>query len=271
MKFCYIFIACLLMTATTVYSQDCSLLAKNYKLKEGDTISYQLYSGKGLKLEELHVGHADSIRNVVCINGGKKVDSIGSARFSSIQFTAEKHGQNFLAFEFTGESLEVPSDEIGALVKTKKTAAIDSATTEEAEETDEFAMGTEYIAAPHFSVKALTCTEGNSGKFYEAKLNQQLEIVLSQSPYKLQYGDDLTGAVLFLGKPIAGIAVKVFVKSMGDNVYQNEYHTDDEGRFFFKLNRSGNWLIQTAYARASKAEKSDSDYDYWQSSFSFGF
>ncbi len=200
---------------------------------------------------------------------------MGTKKFAVAQFTAAKRGQNFLAFEFTGEPLEVPSNELSALVKAKQTkvgAKQDtSATTEESEETDEFAMGTEYIAAPHYSVKALTCTGEGGGKFHEALEDQELEITLSQSPYKLQYGDDIIGTVYFKGKPISGLAVMVYVKSAGDNVYQNEYHTDDQGRFFFKLNRSGNWLIQTAYAIASASETSDSDYDYWQSSFSFGF
>lgn len=256
-----ILIICFTITATGASAQDYALLPDICKVKPGDTLIYRLFSGKGLDINALEPGEADSLRGVVNLHSGKKQDGTPEGGFSEYRTVAEKTGQNLLAFEFTGEPIELPLSDLNNLVQAKSGS-------EEAQ-AEGFSVGTEYIAAPHYSLKALTATEKHNGKLHAEKLGHQLEIILGQNPYKSLYGDDVIGHVLFKGEPLAGLQVNVYVKSANGNVYPHTYRTDSEGKFYFKLNRSGTWLVQTAYG--VPAESAETDFDYWQSAYAFGF
>lgn len=258
------FVVVSFVSLLTVKAQDYSLIANQYVTAKGDSITYTLYQGRGLDSAEIA---PEAVKNLSYANytqGGKKVaDTIPMnkdfVRYSAIQ---QNDGQSLLAVEFKGGSVTYDQLVVEDFAKTENL-------TDLAAVIDSSGFTTEYTANTFFTAKALTITDKSNGNLYKNKECKQLEITLEQNPYKLQYGDDITAVILLDGKPLAGTSTTIYTKSVSGQVHATKYRSNAEGKIYFKLNRSGLWLLQTVYANPS--EEKGIDYNYYQSSFSFKF
>jgi uncharacterized GH25 family protein len=117
-------------------------------------------------------------------------------------------------------------------------------------------------------IKSLIVSEGNfDSDIYKKILDQKLEIVLLNNPYKLRPGDNIEAKILFEGKPLANKTV------MGYNFYEGKYfeyraRTDKEGRVKFKVKNPGLWLIRLTHILPC-TNCSDADWESFWASFSF--
>lgn len=120
--------------------------------------------------------------------------------------------------------------------------------------------------------KSLLVASKPSGGVYSNNVNQELELVPQQNPYKMQYGEDLTVHVLFKGKPLADSRVLVMVKTINGSIIPSEYTTDRDGKIYLKLNRSGEWMLKVLNIEpVPNASEKGPDYDRWCSSLTFAF
>lgn len=118
-----------------------------------------------------------------------------------------------------------------------------------------------------FALKTLLMAAKPSGNEYSEKTGHDLELVLLQNPYKLKYGEDLTAQILFKGKPLGKIRAEVYTKTLNGTVFPSENISDEDGKIYIKLNRSGDWMIKVI--NIAPAEKAD--YNRWCSTYTFGF
>ncbi len=245
-------------------AQDYSLIASDYFPDKGDTISYQLMQGRGMDSSIVKPEGVESLTFGTYFQGGKQVDQpfrLDSA-FQTFASIEGNEGLSLLMTEFAGGT--VTHDQL--IVE-------DFAQTENLTDLlpviDTSGFTTSYNASSYFSNKALVSAGKPSGKVFKNTLGKYLEVVLLQNPYKMQYGDDMTARILLDGKPLKGASAIVYTKSLTGQIYSARYRSDDDGRIFFKINRSGLWLVQAVYANPSEQE--GVDYNYFQSSYSFSF
>lgn len=119
-----------------------------------------------------------------------------------------------------------------------------------------------------FALKTLLMTAKPSGNIYDEKTGHDLELVLLQNPYKLKYGEDLTAQILFKGKPLAKARAEVYTKTLNGTVFPGESVSDEDGKIYIKLNRSGSWMIKVISILPSEQ---GADYIRWCSTYTFGF
>jgi len=245
-------------------AQDYSLIANKYVATQGDSIVYTLYQGRGLDSAEIA---PEAVKNLIYANymqGGKKMTDTIPLDKDFIRYSAVQHngGQSMLTIEFKGERVTYDQLVVEDFAKTENLTALASVI-------DSSGFTTEYTANTFFTAKVLTNTDKPNGSLYKNKECKQLEIILEQNPYKLQYGDDITAVVLLAGKPLEGASATIYTKSITGQVHAAKYRSNADGKIYFKLNRSGLWLLQTVYANPSEDE--EVNYNYYQSSFSFRF
>lgn len=247
-----------------VSAQDYSLIANKYVAAQGDSITYTLLQGRGLDSTEIAPEAVKSLIYANYLQGGKKVADTIPLNKDFVKYSAlqSNGGQSLLTIEFKGGSVTYDQLVVEDFAKTENLTELSSII-------DSSGFTTEYTANTFFTAKALTRTDKSNGNLYKNKEGQQLEIVFEQNPYKLQYGDDITALILLEGKPIAGTSTTIYTKSVSGQVHTAKYRSNNEGKIFFKLNRSGVWLLQTVYAKPS--DEKGINYNYYQSSFSFNF
>lgn len=247
-----------------VNAQDYSLIADEYVASSGDSINYTLYQGRGLESSEIA---PEAVKNLTYANytqGGKKVADTISLNKDFVKYTAiqQNGGQSLLTIEFKGGAVTYDQLVVEDFAKTENLTDLASVI-------DSSGFTTEYTANTFFTAKALTITDKSNGNLYKTKECKQLEVILEQNPYKLQYGDDITAVILLDGKPLEGTSTTIYTKSSNGQVHAAKYRSNAEGKIYFKLNRSGLWLLQTVYANPS--QEKGVNYNYYQSSFSFRF
>lgn len=118
-------------------------------------------------------------------------------------------------------------------------------------------------------LKTLVSVDRPAGNLYDEKLKQKLEILLLQNPYKMKYGDDMISQVLFEGKPLANANVEVLTKVMNGKIFATGYRTDDKGQIYFKVNRSGTWMVRLVHMLRNKT--GEADFESFWASYTFGF
>jgi len=249
---------------TVAQAQDYSIIASNYFAAKGDTITYTVFQGRGLDSTEINPETVKNLSYANYLQAGKPVDDTIALNRGFLNYRAfqKGEGQSLLTIEFTGGKVTYDQLVVEDFAKAENLKDLDSVI-------DTSGFTTEYTANTFFTAKALTQTVKNSGNLYKKQEGKQLEIVLEQNPYKLQYGDDISAIIYLNGKPIAGTSTTIYTKSITGQVHAAKYRSNEEGKIYFRLNRSGLWLIQTVYANPS--QEKGVNYNYYQSSYSFSF
>jgi hypothetical protein len=117
-------------------------------------------------------------------------------------------------------------------------------------------------------LKTLIRVDNESGNDYSKLVNDDFEIILKKNPYKLNYGDDLTAAVYFKGKPYTG-TVYLYIKTQSGNVYPQKLTSDALGQVYFNMSREGIYMVRATKFEASKGK--EADYESWVASYTFSF
>lgn len=98
-------------------------------------------------------------------------------------------------------------------------------------------------------------------------IGQDLEIVPEQDPLTLAEGAELPLRVLFRGEPLAGAEVIAARRDDSGEVRTWKGRTDAHGRFVFKLDGAGVYLVRLVHMTASA--EAGADWRSWWSSLTF--
>jgi uncharacterized GH25 family protein len=118
-------------------------------------------------------------------------------------------------------------------------------------------------------LKTLVTVDDPSGNLYEKLLNNDLEIVLKQNPYKQSYGGDITALVNFKGKPLVAAPLYLYIKTESGNIYPQKLSTDNLGKVYFNLSRDGIYLLRVA--RIQPSTDKAADFETWCATYTFAF
>lgn len=246
------------------YSHDYFLLPDEFYLTKGQTLKLHLFVGDEFKELEERKYESSKTAGFRLFDGGKKIDLKESATDSLMPVLSRKLNNSGLALI----AMERNQAEI-TLEKQKFIEYLNEEGLDGIAKQVEKSPKTEFKEKYTRYIKALVTVDKPSGNLYNEKLKQELEILLLQNPYKMKYGDDMVAEVLFRGKPLVNAKVEVVTKVLNDKVFTTEYRTDKDGDIYFKLNRSGVWLVRLVHMLPNKA--GDTDFESFWAGYTFGF
>ncbi|MEK6373866.1 MAG: DUF4198 domain-containing protein [Acidobacteriota bacterium] len=114
--------------------------------------------------------------------------------------------------------------------------------------------------------KALIAAGGDTSGSFDAPLGFTLELVPRKNPYAMRAGDALPVALLFRGKPAAGVLVVGLNRDDPDAPVRAR--TDAKGRATLRLVRGGFWLIKAVHMEAAPPG-AGVDWESWWASVTF--
>ena len=100
------------------------------------------------------------------------------------------------------------------------------------------------------------------------KLNNfPVEIVTLENPYSLKIGDPIHFKILFDGKPVFGVRVKVWNRFDNRTTIQNIY-TEKDGTLETRVSSSGPWMVSVV--RMVPSKQTGADWQSYRGSLLFG-
>ncbi len=259
------FLLILLISASLIsYSQDNFLMPDKFLPAKGDSLKIRLLTAKSLKEPKELAYNASKISDFWLFDGNKKADLTSKTAENALPVLIKKMDEQGLCLVGLNSAPTVRSMPKSRFADYLKEQGLDDMSKQFESNKKPFVK--ERIT---WYCKTLVKTEKNNRGIYDEKGGQQLEIVLLQNPYKLKYGDDMTAQILLEGKELKNANVEVLTLAANGAVFTNNYRTDQDGKAYFKVNRTGTWLIRLIQMSASK--DTTADYESIGASFTFGF
>lgn len=249
------------IAATT---HDYFLLPENFFLHKGDKLNLHMVEGDlFIKQNEVSPQTAKII-SFVLYSGKKKTDLTSLAKDTSAllkNYPVETAGQSLISIttgvDHSNYSRDNYADFLTQLGNDKLA--------------DKVKNGSQFrVKEKHARyMKTLFSVDDHDGNDYEKVLGEASEIVLKDNPYKKKYGDDMVAQLLFSGKPAKGEVVSLYIKSLGGNVYTQNYTTDSKGEITITMSREGIFMLRSVHVEATGDK--DADYVSWWTTFTFPF
>lgn len=270
MKFLYrfkiiAFIASLIfISALATLAHDYFLLPADFFLKKGDNLKVALMVGDEFKGLEERKYQSSITKSFSLHNGKKPVDFLAISTDSMVPILTYKTtepGLHLLEMSRNYASITLKKEDfLNYLVEEGLLKIQDS-----------------LIKSPQLSftekytryLKTLVSVDKPTGGVYNEKVGHQLEILLDNNPYKLNYGDDLSATILFKDKPLKNATAELVVKSGDGKVHVTKVNSDVNGKVYFKVNREGTYLLRLVYMQACKDKSAD--FESWWASYSFAY
>jgi len=248
------------LAATT---HDYFLLPENYFLHKGDKLNLHLVEGDQF-MKQNEIGYTAKILSFVMYSGKKKTDLTSFAKDTAallLNYPMVNSGQSLVSVstgaEHSNSSRDSYADFLTGIGFEKLAEKVKS--------------GNQFRVKEKFAryMKTLFSVDNHDGNDYGKVLGENSEIVLKDNPYDKRYGEDMVAQLLFKGKPAKGETVTLYIKSLGGNVYSQNYVTDNKGEITLTMSREGIYMLRSVHVEPT-ADK-DADYVSWWTTYTFPF
>jgi uncharacterized GH25 family protein len=245
-------------------THDYFLLPETFFMHKGDKLTLHMVEGDQFTKQAEPGFHSGKVLSFALLSGKKKIDLTSFARDSNamlLDYPMENTGQQVISVttgvDHSNYSRDAYSDFLNTLGYDKLA--------------DKVKNGNQFRVKEKFAryMKTLFSVEDHGGSEYEKVLNEESEIVLKDDPYKKRYGEDLVAQLLFKGKPAKGEQVTLYIKSLGGNVYSQNYTTDDKGEITITMSREGIFMLRNVHVEPTTDK--DADYVSWWTTYTFSF
>ncbi|HTE01695.1 MAG TPA: DUF4198 domain-containing protein [Mucilaginibacter sp.] len=265
MKRIYLLVTVLfLLVAFKASAQDYVLLPENFFLHKGDKLNLHIITANQfIKQDEVKYETIKPSKFILSA-GSKKTDLTTVAKDTAtpiVSYALENQGLNMIEYTRKPVTDEIERDDFLKILD-------DEGMTKESEKAKNGSKDS-FRERYTWFMKSLVQVDKNSANNFEKPLNQDLEIILKDNPYKGNYGDDLIGVINFKGSPLVNANVVLSVKAATGNVFVQRLSSDKEGKIYFKLSREGIYLVRTLHMEASKDK--NADFETWMASYTFAF
>lgn len=260
---CFVF-AFILISSLITLAHDYFLLPADFFLKKGDQLKVSLFVGDEFKnLEERK--YQSSMTKTFSIKTGKKpIDFLAISTNSAapiINYKTTEDGLHLLEMSRNYANIKLEKEKfLEYLIEEGLLKIQDSLV-----KSPQLSFTEKYTRY----LKTLVSVDKPNGGVYNEKVGHDLEIILDNNPYKLNYGDDLSATILFKEKALKSVPAELVVKSGDGKVHVTKLNSDVNGKVYFKVNREGTYLIRLVYMQACKDKSAD--FESWWASYSFGF
>lgn len=259
------FIASLIfISALATLAHDYFLLPEDFFLKKGNDLKVALMVGDEFKNLEGRKYQSSMTKTFSLRMGKKPVDFLAISKDSLapvLTYKTTETGLHLLEMSRNYASITLKKEDfLNYLVEEGLLKIQDSLTkSPQINFTEKY---TRYL-------KTLVSVDKPTGGIYNEKVGHQLEIILDNNPYKLNYGDDLSATILFKDKPLKTTAAELVVKSGDGKVHVTKVNSDENGKVYFKVNREGTYLVRLVYMQ--KCKDKSADFESWWASYSFAY
>lgn len=254
----------LLMAAISASAQDHILLPEDFTLHKGDTLKVHLLNVNQFAVQDELKYESPNTLKLSISNGNRKASLMNATKENTspiITMKAEDEGLNLISMTQKPVTDDIESDDFLKLLEDEGLTQY----LEKAKNGSKDSFREKYT----WYMKTLVKVEKDSKNYFDKPLNDELEIILKDNPYKGSYGADMAALVNFKGKPLANAVVMQYIKTATGNVFVEKLSTDKSGQVYFKLSREGIYFLRTLHMEPSKEKTAD--FDTWMASYSFGF
>jgi uncharacterized GH25 family protein len=260
-----VFVAAIIfLSALATLAHDYFLLPSDFFLKKGNEIKVALMVGDEFK-DLVERKYQSRITKTFSLRTGKKpVDLILLSKDSLspiLNYKTTEPGLHLIEMSRNYSTINLEKDKFLDYLVTEGLLRIQDS----------------LIKSPQLSftekytryLKTLIAVDKPNGGVYNEKVFHQLEIILDNNPYKLNYGDDLSATILFQDKPLKNANTEIVVKSGDGKVHVTKLNSDLNGKVYFKVNREGTYLLRLVYMQ--KCKDKTADFESWWASYSFAY
>lgn len=255
----------LLFSVHLANAQSYYLMPATFFPEKGGQTQIDVYYGKGFDTTKARKTPVSQLAAAFLYNGKKPMNLLPDNKDnkSFLPLSVNDHGLYLIAVKKTSHLLNIEREELQDEFSDEGFGELAS----KLEDKDEFNID------EIFTAKTLVMAEKPSGNYYSEKSADELEIVLEQNPYKMQYGEDLTAQVLLHGKPVSKVKAEVYTRGLNGTIFISEFTSDEDGKLYIKLNRTGEWMIKVVQILPSKDKDNAKvpDFRRWSATYSFGF
>lgn len=264
MKFKRTLLFLLLSTpAFIVHAQNYFLLPENFYVPKGQKIELRLLQSDDFSKQSDFKFQAAKTAKFDLYQGKKKINLLPMAKDTGavISTEAPEEGMALIDMVTTTTSNEMS--------RSKFLRGLDEGDPDNIAEKVKSSNQLYYKETYTSYMKTLLPIGKNSGNIYEKPQGDDFEIVIQQNPYKFNYGDDVTGEILFEGKPLANVEVDLFVRTANGMVFPQKLNSDATGLIYFKLSREGIYILRAKHFIISKDKSAD--FQSWRATYTFAF
>jgi uncharacterized GH25 family protein len=255
----------LLLSALAARAQDNYLVAEKFAVNKGEKLNIHLLYGDQFKNDGELRYDGTLTSKFMLYSGGKKIDVIKASKDSAAPV---------LSYPVPGQGIAMVD-----MVRQIPPTAIDRdvyATFLSNEGMTKLAETVNNSNQSRFTekktcfMKTLVKVDKNSGGDFDKPTGDDYEIVLKNSPYKLNYGEDISAILYIKGKPApASVPVDVYIKARSGSIYPQKLQTNAKGEFSITASREGIYLIRCSQTTTSSG--SDADFESIQAAVTFVF
>jgi len=251
------------LAASAQSSSDEFLLPENFFMQKGQQETVHLFNGEGLKPAGELKYHAAAATKLVLYHGSKEFDLKNTTKEGEAPLVNYPAADGLSMLQLD-ESAQVKDYDRDDYIQQLNDQGLDKIA-------QKLNAGNRLrVREKHISfLKTVFSTEDAGGKVYEKQVHSDYEIILKQNPYKLNYGDDITGIVYFKGQPAKVAKVQFYIRTENGAIFREDLSTDNSGEFYIKVSREGIYMLASSYVEASTT--SGTDVDRWYTSYTFAF
>jgi len=233
-------------------------------LAPGEATAVRLFVGDGLvKDQEERVYQPEktvSFRLFSAKNFWNLMPGITRGAKPVYQFAGQPAGNYLIAMERNWTYITLPADEFEAYLTTD---GLDFISAERASRGETKKEGKERYSR---FIKSVLQVGDKQDSTFGKKLGLKLELIPTSNPYKKKVGDEITFQILFDGKSLTN---RVVFADNRDSETQR-MTTDKNGKFSFKIGKSGLWLARMVTMRRCMADCGGADWESFWGAYSFG-
>lgn len=252
------FVLSLLLTSSAG-AHDYWLVPETFTPKEGATLSVRMVVGEHFKPEQ-EVAYSAKRSAAVQLASAKKTVTefplLKDGAKPAFAFKLDAPNTSVLRVDRDWSSITLAADKFAAYLKEE---GLDEVAKARAAAGEANADGKERYRR---CLKAILHAGAPDDTPTKA-VGQVFEIVPAKNPYALKAGDELPVAVLFDGKPLAGLKLTAWHRD-GDTLTAATATTDKDGKASLKLAKSGPWVVRAVHMRRV-AEKNPTPAADWES------
>ncbi|GAB3920407.1 DUF4198 domain-containing protein [Mucilaginibacter myungsuensis] len=254
----------LFLVAVSAKAQDTYLAAQKYFVHKGDKLDIYLLSGDQFKDIDEFKYDSTATEKFNWYIGGKKTDLKPAAKDSASPVFVNPMntiGLSLIEMVRRGPVNSVEREDYSkrlaedGMIKLAETVGNSNQSTFKEKKTT--------------FLKTMIMVDKPTGNDFEKQLGHEFEITLKKNPYKMNYGDEIVGTLLFKGKPQRAANVDVYVKVPSGNVYVDHVSTNEKGEFAVITSREGVYMLRSAMTEPSTT--TDADFSTVQTAFTFLF
>jgi uncharacterized GH25 family protein len=259
-----IFLTILFLTLLTVANaQEFWLQPDNFFCKRGEKLVVSFKEGENFMGEPSRL-KKNNIATFVLQHLSTSMnlaDSIKEGDKDNLSYTLKEEGTHLLVMKSANVFYEMGADNFNAYLKE---AGLDDIM-DHRQKTNTVGLPGKENYAIH--AKLLIQVGEKKDDTYKTVIGSPVEIVPQKNPYVLHIGDPVRFKILFDGKPIFGVRVKVWNRFDNRTTIQNIY-TEQDGTFEARISNPGPWMVTVI--RMVPSKQSGVDWQSYRASLLFG-